>query len=51
MGIIVDVSQIDGFQNKIRALNGTQRDMFFRESCMDGANRLVALIEDRKSVV
>lgn len=45
MGIIVDVSQIDGFQNKIRALNGTQRDMFFRESCMEGANRLVGLVK------
>lgn len=46
MGIItVDVSKIEGFQNKIRALNGTQRDMFFRESCMEGANRLVALVK------
>lgn len=45
MGITVDVSQIEGFQSKIRALNGTQRDIFFRESCMDGANRLVALVK------
>lgn len=45
MGITVNVSQIEGFQNKIRALNGTQRDMFFRESCVDGANRLVALVK------
>ena len=45
MGITVDVSQIEGFQDKIRALNGIQRDMFFRESCMDGANRLVALVK------
>lgn len=45
MGITVDVSQIEGFQEKIRALNGTQRDMFFRESCMDGASRLVELVK------
>lgn len=45
MGITVDVSKIEGFQDKIRALNGTQRDMFFRESCVDGANRLIALVK------
>ena len=45
MGITVDVSQIQGFQDKIRALNGIQRDTFFRECCMDGANRLVALVK------
>lgn len=45
MGITVDVSQIEGFQQKIKALNGTQRDTFFRESCMEGANRLVALVK------
>ena len=45
MGITVDVSQIEGFQQKIQALNGTQRDMFFRESCMDGASRLVELVK------
>lgn len=45
MGIKVDVSQIKDFQNKIRALNGTQRDMFFRDCCMEGANRLVALVK------
>ena len=45
MGITVDVSQIKGFQQKIQALNGTQRDMFFRESCMDGASRLVELVK------
>ena len=45
MGITVDVSQIEGFQQKIKALNGTQRDMFFRDCCMEGANRLVALVK------
>ena len=45
MGITVDVSQIEGFQQKIKALNGTQRDLFFRESCMEGANRLVSLVK------
>lgn len=45
MGIVVDVSQIDGFQDKLKKLNGTQRDTFFRESCMDGANRLISLVK------
>ena len=45
MGITVDVSQIEGFQQKIKVLNGTQRDMFFRDCCMEGANRLVALVK------
>lgn len=45
MGISIDVSQIEGFQQKLKALNGTQRDIFFRECCMEGANRLVALVK------
>ena len=45
MGISVDVSQIEGFQEKIKTLNETQRDLFFRDCCMEGANRLVALVK------
>ena len=45
MGITVDVSQIEGFQEKIKALNGSQRDLFFRDCCTEGANRLIALVK------
>jgi len=47
MGIEIDVSGIQDFQDKIAFLNGIQRDLFFRESCMEGANRLVALVKPR----
>lgn len=45
MGVKVDVSQIDGFEKAIRSLNDVERDKFFRESCVEGANRLVALVK------
>ena len=50
MGIKVDVSQIDGFQAKIKALNGIQRDTFFRTACSDLGNRLIALVKPRTPV-
>lgn len=45
MGIKIDVSQIQKLQDKMKQLNGTQKDTFLRESCMEGANRLVALVK------
>ena len=45
MGVKIDVSQIDKFQQQLKALNAAQRDQFMRSSCVEGANRLIALVK------
>lgn len=45
MGITVNVSEIEGFQERIKVLNGIQRDLFFRQCCMDGVTRLIEQVK------
>ena len=45
MGISVDVSEIEGFVDKIKNLNTGKRDIFFRESCNELANRFLSLVK------
>lgn len=50
MGITVDVSQLDGFAEKISGLTGEQKDLFYQNSCNELANRLLALVIPRTPV-
>lgn len=50
MGITVDVSQLEGFADKISSLNAEQKELFFQDSCNELANRLLALVIPRTPV-
>ena len=50
MGIKVDVSKLEEFQQKLKRLNTVQKDLFLRESTMEMGNRLLALVIPRTPV-
>ena len=51
MGIKVDLSQLQDFQNKINVLNGEQRREFFRNNTNELGNRLIALVKPQTPVI